>query len=88
MHDDCYCCSVYTYKYVVYYTPHKHTCTYTWSHVENSPLVDAGVSVPPYTDGHVGAAPDIGAYERGGDRWVAGCVGLDGCMDVTYISVD
>ena len=44
-----------------------------------SPLVDAGVLFPPYTDGFVGAAPDIGAYERGGEAWVAGCVGMEGC---------
>ena len=40
----------------------------------DSPLVDAGVVWPPYTDGYVGAAPDIGAYEYGGERtaWVCG----------------
>ena len=41
-----------------------------------SPLVDAGAVVPPFTDGYIGRAPDIGAYELGGERWVAGCVGL------------
>eukprot|EP00937_MAST-01D_sp_MAST-1D-sp2_P003459 g3459.t1 len=44
-----------------------------------SPLVDAGVVFPPYTNGFVGKAPDIGAYEFGGDRWTAGCAGFDGC---------
>ena len=29
-----------------------------------SPAVDAGATIPPYTDGSVGA-PDLGAYERG-----------------------
>jgi hypothetical protein len=45
----------------------------------DSPLVDAGAIIPPYTDGYVGKAPDVGAYERGGIRWRAGCVGLPGC---------
>ena len=45
----------------------------------SSPLVDKGVVWPPLTDGFVGAAPDIGAYEYGGERWLAGCQGLPGC---------
>ena len=45
----------------------------------DSPLVDAGAVIPPYTDGFVGSAPDVSAYERGGDHWRAGCVGLPGC---------
>lgn len=71
----CACLYVYVYVYVREHV-HKYVC------VENSPLIDAGVLVPPYTDGHVGAAPDIGAYERGGVKWVAGCAGLDGCMHI------
>ena len=39
----------------------------------DSPLVDAGAIIPPYTDGFVGKAPDIGAYELGGPSWGAGC---------------
>jgi hypothetical protein len=38
-----------------------------------SPLIDAGAVIPPYTDGFIGTAPDIGAYEHGGERWTAGC---------------
>lgn len=38
----------------------------------NSKLVNAGAIVPPFTDGYVGAAPDIGAYELGGLEWTAG----------------
>jgi autotransporter-associated beta strand protein len=34
--------------------------------------VDAGTVVAPYTDGYLGSAPDIGAYERGAIPWVAG----------------
>lgn len=37
-----------------------------------SPLIDAGAVVPPFTDGFTGSAPDVGAYEFGGDKWVAG----------------
>lgn len=47
-----------------------------------SPLVDAGAVVPPFTNGgYEGSAPDIGAYEYGGQLWQAGCVGLDGMCD-------
>jgi Pel9A-like, right handed beta helix region len=38
----------------------------------NSTLVDAGQIVPGITHGYPGAAPDIGAYEVGGERWVPG----------------
>jgi len=38
----------------------------------NSPLIDAGKSLPGFTEGHHGNAPDIGAYEHGGDRWIPG----------------
>ena len=45
-----------------------------------SPLIDAGAVVPPYTDGgFVGEAPDIGAYEHGAERGVAGCEHDAGC---------
>ena len=44
-----------------------------------SPLVDAGAVIPPYTNGYVGRAPDIGAYEHGGEWWIAGCRGMKGC---------
>jgi hypothetical protein len=37
-----------------------------------SAAVDAGVVVEGLTDGFLGAAPDLGAYEFGGERWVAG----------------
>lgn len=38
----------------------------------DSGAIDAGMVIPGITDGHVGAAPDIGAYEHGGEHWVAG----------------
>lgn len=34
--------------------------------------IDAGRLIPPFTDGFVGAAPDAGAYERGGIHWLPG----------------
>jgi hypothetical protein len=38
----------------------------------NSPAIDAGIVIPGITDGYVGSAPDIGAYEYGGTDWIAG----------------
>lgn len=35
-------------------------------------LVDKGIAVPGITDGYLGAAPDVGAYEYGGEMWVPG----------------
>ena len=37
-----------------------------------SVLIDNGTVVPGVTDGYAGAAPDIGAYEFGGDYWTPG----------------
>ena len=37
-----------------------------------SPGINAGTVVPGITDGYVGSAPDIGAYELGGEEWVPG----------------
>jgi len=39
---------------------------------ENSPAIDFGTVIPGITDGYAGAAPDAGAYEYGGEDWVAG----------------
>ena len=38
----------------------------------DSSLVDAGMIVEGITDGYLGEAPDIGAYENGGEMWVPG----------------
>ncbi len=46
-----------------------------------SPLVDAGVIFPPFTDGFSGDAPDIGALEFSEPMWKFGCSGLFGCDD-------
>jgi hypothetical protein len=39
-----------------------------------SPAKDAGMVIHPYTDGFVGSAPDIGAFEYGATPWTAGAV--------------
>ncbi|MEL7160200.1 MAG: right-handed parallel beta-helix repeat-containing protein [Bacteroidota bacterium] len=39
---------------------------------EGSGAIDFGRDIPGFTDGFVGAAPDAGAYEFGGERWLAG----------------
>ena len=39
-----------------------------------SPAIDAGVVLPGYTDGYVGAAPDVGSYEYGANAFLAGAV--------------
>ena len=42
-----------------------------------SPLVNAGVVIPGFTDGFTGKAPDAGAYERGVEPWLPGhCNGI------------
>ena len=38
----------------------------------DSKAIDAGVVIPGITDGFSGAAPDLGAYERGGPLWRPG----------------
>jgi hypothetical protein len=40
---------------------------------EDSPAIDRGTAISGVTEAHVGSAPDIGAYEHGGEPWVAGC---------------
>ena len=38
----------------------------------DSMLVDAGLVIEGFTDEYVGIAPDIGAYEYGGEYWIPG----------------
>jgi hypothetical protein len=40
--------------------------------VKGSTAIDAGVEIAGITEGFKGKAPDLGAYEFGGPRWVAG----------------
>jgi parallel beta-helix repeat protein len=37
-----------------------------------SPAINAGTVAAPYTNGYVGSAPDLGAYEYGATPWTAG----------------
>jgi len=37
-----------------------------------APAIDAGLVISPYTDGYLGAAPDIGAFEYGKTPWTSG----------------
>lgn len=37
-----------------------------------SPLIDVGREIDGVTDNYVGSAPDVGAYEFGGEQWVPG----------------
>ncbi len=37
-----------------------------------SPAIDGGLTIAPYTDGFLGRAPDIGAFESGLPAWKAG----------------
>ena len=42
-----------------------------------SPLINAGREIPGFTDGFKGKAPDVGAYEFGGEHWKPGhCNGV------------
>jgi hypothetical protein len=38
----------------------------------NSPAIDSGVLISGFTEGYLGTAPDLGAYEFGGPAWSAG----------------
>lgn len=40
--------------------------------VADSPCIDAGAAIEGITEGFMAKAPDLGAYERGRRRWVAG----------------
>jgi hypothetical protein len=52
----------------------------------DSQAVDAGVIVPGITDGFVGKAPDLGAYERGAAYWRPGADwgGVQSRLDVEF----
>jgi len=40
--------------------------------IQGSVLIDSGVIIENITGTHIGSAPDIGAYEYGGENWVPG----------------
>jgi len=48
------------------------SATYNFRLQAASPAINAGVVIPGITDGYIGSAPDIGAYEYGGTDWMAG----------------
>ncbi|HUF60824.1 MAG TPA: right-handed parallel beta-helix repeat-containing protein [Verrucomicrobiales bacterium] len=39
---------------------------------DDSPSIDAGINIAGITDGFAGTAPDLGAYEKGGQDWRPG----------------
>ena len=39
----------------------------------NSPAIDRGVVIPGVSESYTRSAPDLGAYEYGGNDWIAGC---------------
>lgn len=63
-----------------------NTSTFDFGLKSTSPAINTGVQVPTYTrdgitvpafnDAHSGAAPDLGAYEYGVTKWVAGITTL------------
>jgi hypothetical protein len=40
--------------------------------LNGSPAIDRGVVIAPFTDGYIGTTPDLGAYEYGAPKWLAG----------------
>ena len=40
--------------------------------IQGSALIDSGIVIEDVTGDYIGSAPDIGAYEYGGDHWVPG----------------
>ncbi|TXF86686.1 T9SS type A sorting domain-containing protein [Neolewinella aurantiaca] len=50
---------------------------------DNSPMVNAGRIIPGITDGYRGAAPEVGAYERGAEQWIPGAPRADGVVTGT-----
>ena len=56
--------------------------------IAGSALIDSGVDVQAVTDGYIGAAPDIGAYEYGGDYWIPGITwDVDSIFGETFTEV-
>lgn len=55
---------------------------------EGSALIDAGKEIAGITDGFIGSAPDIGAYERGGEYWTPGADIPWSCSYTWYLDED
>ena len=50
----------------------KDPAQFDFRPADGSPAIGAGVVLPGITDGFKGMAPDLGAYESNGERWVPG----------------
>jgi regulation of enolase protein 1 (concanavalin A-like superfamily) len=53
-----------------------------------SPAINAGASVPPYTNGYSGSAPDIGAYEYGQTPWTSGASIVQASLPSGFTAAD
>jgi hypothetical protein len=47
---------------------------------DDSPMVNAGRIIAGITDGYRGAAPEVGAYERGATQWIPGAPRAEGVV--------
>jgi len=56
------------------YTPVSFVSTQGWGYMlsAGSGAIDQGMVIPGITDGYVGSAPDVGAFEYGAPPWSAG----------------
>jgi hypothetical protein len=56
--------------------------------IAGSALIDSGVAVQAVTDGYIGTAPDLGAYEYGGEYWIPGITwDVDSIFGETFTEV-
>ncbi len=55
---------------------------YDWRPKNSSVLIDAGIVIPGISDNFSGNAPDLGAYEAGGEYWIPGADWLPGDLKV------
>jgi len=56
--------------------------------ITGSALIDSGVAVQGINDGYIGTAPDLGAYEYGGEYWIPGITwDVDSIFGETFTEV-
>jgi hypothetical protein len=56
--------------------------------IAGSALIDSGIAVQAVTDGYIGTAPDLGAYEYGGEYWIPGITwDVDSIFGETFTEV-
>ncbi|HET6250598.1 MAG TPA: right-handed parallel beta-helix repeat-containing protein [Tepidisphaeraceae bacterium] len=68
-----------TYNHDIFYQTNPqfvNAAAYNFQIKSNSPAINAGVVMPPYTNGYLGKAPDIGAYEYGQTPFAAGATAI------------